>query len=90
MFVPSEYHPANDGRPGRTAIETCAPEIVVTATNTSPPTVTRTRDVDPLDDLQCRVVRLAAAIIHHANRIRPNPSGIKQPSPDGVATLTVG
>ncbi len=35
--------------------------------------------VDPavLDRVQRRVLWLATAIVHHANRVRPNPSGIK-------------
>jgi pyruvate dehydrogenase E1 component len=39
----------------------------------------RTRDVDldVLDAVQRRVLWLATAIVHHANRVRPNPSGIK-------------
>ncbi|HEY7620360.1 MAG TPA: pyruvate dehydrogenase [Solirubrobacteraceae bacterium] len=40
---------------------------------------TRTQDVDldALDAIQRRVLWLATAIVHHANRVRPNPSGIK-------------
>src|SRR6187401_2625257 len=34
-------------------------------------------DLDVLDRVQRRVLWLATAIVHHANRVRPNPSGIK-------------
>ncbi|MEA2256440.1 MAG: pyruvate dehydrogenase component [Solirubrobacteraceae bacterium] len=34
-------------------------------------------DVAVLDGVQRRVLWLATAIVHHANRVRPNPSGIK-------------
>ena len=34
-------------------------------------------DLAALDAVQRRVLWLATAIVHHANRVRPNPSGIK-------------
>ncbi|HEX6621868.1 MAG TPA: hypothetical protein VF024_19550, partial [Solirubrobacteraceae bacterium] len=34
-------------------------------------------DLDVLDAVQRRVLWLATAIVHHANRVRLNPSGIK-------------
>ena len=34
-------------------------------------------DLEALDTIQRRVLWLATAIVHHANRVRPNPSGIK-------------
>ena len=34
-------------------------------------------DLEVLDRIQRRVLWLATAIVHHANRVRPNPSGIK-------------
>jgi pyruvate dehydrogenase E1 component len=34
-------------------------------------------DLDVLDAVQRRVLWLATAIVHHANKVRPNPSGIK-------------
>ena len=34
-------------------------------------------DLDVLDAVQRRVLWLATAIVHHANRVRPNPSGIE-------------
>jgi pyruvate dehydrogenase E1 component len=34
-------------------------------------------DLDVLDHVQRRVLWLATTIVHHANRVRPNPSGIK-------------
>jgi pyruvate dehydrogenase E1 component len=34
-------------------------------------------DLDVLDAVARRVLWLATAIVHHANRVRPNPSGIK-------------
>ena len=34
-------------------------------------------DLEVLDDVQRRVLWLAAAIVHHANRVRPNRSGVK-------------
>jgi pyruvate dehydrogenase E1 component len=36
----------------------------------------RTR-TDPLLDVERRVLWLSTAIVHHANRVRPNPSGLK-------------
>jgi pyruvate dehydrogenase E1 component len=43
------------------------------------PARTAPSDVDLalLDQVQRRVLWLATAIVHHANRVRPNPSGIK-------------
>jgi pyruvate dehydrogenase E1 component len=35
------------------------------------------RDLETLDRVQRRVLWLAAAIVHHANRVRPNASGVK-------------
>jgi pyruvate dehydrogenase E1 component len=32
---------------------------------------------DPLGDIERRVLWLSTAIVHHANRVRPNPSGLK-------------
>src|SRR6266545_5704005 len=37
----------------------------------------RALDVEVLDRVQRRVLWLAAAIVHHANRVRPNRSGVK-------------
>jgi len=34
-------------------------------------------DQDPLAEIERRVLWLSAAIVHHANRVRPNPSGLK-------------
>ena len=34
-------------------------------------------DLATLDSVQRRVLWLATAIVHHANRVRPNPSGVK-------------
>src|SRR3954467_8850893 len=34
-------------------------------------------DLATLDRVQARVLWLAAGIIHHANRVRPNESGVK-------------
>jgi pyruvate dehydrogenase E1 component len=34
-------------------------------------------DLEVLDGIQRRVLWLATAIVHHANRVRPNPSGVK-------------
>jgi pyruvate dehydrogenase E1 component len=34
-------------------------------------------DLDVLDAVQRRVLWLATAIVHHANRVRPNASGVK-------------
>src|SRR5690349_7250053 len=35
------------------------------------------QDLETLDAVQRRVLWLAASIVHHANRVRPNPSGVK-------------
>ncbi|AHH19783.1 putative pyruvate dehydrogenase E1 component [Nocardia nova SH22a] len=48
----------------------------MTATLSAPPSAPDAR-VDPLDEIQRRVLWLSTAIIHHANRIRPNPTGLK-------------
>jgi pyruvate dehydrogenase E1 component len=34
-------------------------------------------DQDPLAEIERRVLWLSAAIVHYANRVRPNPSGLK-------------
>jgi len=34
-------------------------------------------DLETLDEIQRRVLWLAASIVHHANRVRPNRSGVK-------------
>src|SRR5215469_4201824 len=34
-------------------------------------------DQDPLSEVERRVLWLSVAIVHHANRVRPNPSGLK-------------
>ena len=34
-------------------------------------------DLETLDEIQRRVLWLAVAIVHHANRVRPNRSGVK-------------
>jgi len=34
-------------------------------------------DIGPLQEIADHVLWLSTAIIHHANRIRPNPSGLK-------------
>ena len=36
-----------------------------------------TDDIGALEEIADHVLWLAAAIIHHANRIRPNPRGMK-------------
>lgn len=36
-----------------------------------------TVDLDVLDKIRQRVLWLSTAIVHHANRVRPNPSGLK-------------
>ncbi len=35
------------------------------------------RAVEPLQQVQDRVLWLSTAMVHHANRVRPNPSGLK-------------
>jgi pyruvate dehydrogenase E1 component len=34
-------------------------------------------DLEVLTDIESRVLWLASSIVHHANRVRPNPSGLK-------------
>jgi pyruvate dehydrogenase E1 component len=41
------------------------------------PGVSEAADLEVLESIQRRVLWLAASIVHHANRVRPNPSGIK-------------
>jgi pyruvate dehydrogenase E1 component len=44
------------------------------------PVASRTRDdssLDVLREVQDRVLWLSTAVVHHANRVRPNPSGLK-------------
>src|SRR4051812_49882339 len=63
-------HLTNRRAPSRT----CEALTVTTveARNQAPQT-----DLDVLDAVQRRVLWLATAIVHHANRVRLNPSGIK-------------
>src|SRR2546421_11917772 len=35
------------------------------------------RDLDALDEIERQVLWLSTAIVHHANRVRPNPGGLK-------------
>ncbi len=39
--------------------------------------LTGATDLETLESIQRRVLWIAAAIVHHANRVRPNPSGVK-------------
>ncbi len=39
--------------------------------------MTETADPDVLDEIQGRLLWLSSAMIHHANRVRPNPGGLK-------------
>ena len=38
------------------------------------PGATTEVDLEALDEIQRRVLWLAASIVHHANRVRPNPA----------------
>ena len=40
-------------------------------------TATRTQALDVLEAIQQRVLWLSTSIIHHANRVRETPSGVK-------------
>ena len=44
---------------------------------TTTQTPARTTRIDPLQEVQRRVLWLSTAIVHYANRVRPNPSGLK-------------
>ncbi len=44
---------------------------------TTTPAAERREDLAVLDAVQRRVLWLATAMVHHANHVRPNPSGIK-------------
>ncbi|MEV0247427.1 pyruvate dehydrogenase [Nocardia sp. NPDC050712] len=46
------------------------------ATAAPPPGPDRIR-LDALDEIQRRVLWLSTGIVHHANRVRPNPTGLK-------------
>lgn len=46
-------------------------------TTTLPPTESATDRLDVLRSIEQRVLWLATAIVDHANRVRPNPSGLK-------------
>lgn len=46
-------------------------------TTSAPDTVTTTSDGAALDAIARRVLWTSTAMIHHANRVRPNPSGLK-------------
>src|SRR3954471_21923852 len=65
-----------------TSIE-ARPDIASGATGTDPSAVLR--------EIERRVLWLATAIVHHANRVRPNPSGLKvgghQASSASMATI---
>jgi pyruvate dehydrogenase E1 component len=56
------------------AAATCE-ALSVSAIEATPPA--HEVDLEVLDAVQRRVLWLATAIVHHANRVRPNPSGIK-------------
>ena len=34
-------------------------------------------DYDPLGEVAAQVLWLSTAMVHHANRVRPNPTGLK-------------
>jgi pyruvate dehydrogenase E1 component len=41
------------------------------------PTIPESNTLDVLGEIEQRVLWLSSAIVHHANRVRPNPSGLK-------------
>ncbi|HEU5160861.1 MAG TPA: pyruvate dehydrogenase [Streptosporangiaceae bacterium] len=47
------------------------------ATNGTQRTTGADRDLDVLREVERRVLWLSTAIVHHANRVRPNPTGLK-------------
>ncbi|MGW6622012.1 transketolase-like TK C-terminal-containing protein [Nocardia sp. NPDC055002] len=52
----------------------------MTASTSAPPpgtTPAHEGHLDALDEIQRRVLWLSTGIVHHANRIRPNPNGLK-------------
>jgi pyruvate dehydrogenase E1 component len=49
----------------------------VSASRTAPPQPRAAPDLDTLRSIERRVLWLAAAIVHHANRVRENRSGVK-------------
>ncbi len=48
-----------------------------TSTSTASARTSFTDDLDVLREIEARVLWLSTSIIHHANRVRPNPSGLK-------------
>jgi len=48
-----------------------------TSTPTASTPISSTDGLDVLREIEQRVFRLSTTIIHHPNRVRPNPSGLK-------------
>ena len=49
----------------------------MTASTVTPSVDERTVDLEALAAVEQRVLWLATAIVDHANRVRPNPTGLK-------------
>ena len=50
-------------------------------------TAPRATDIEVLDAVQRRVLWLATSIVHHANRVRRTPSGVKRLKSAGVKLM---
>ena len=73
--------PARDLTNRRHRSRTCE---ALTVTTVEARTRAQEADLDVLDAVQRRVLWLATAIVHHANRVRPNPSGHQGRRPPGL------
>src|SRR3954469_18991628 len=70
--------PAHHGpRRGRSTTRHHARSPDMTASTVIPPVDERTVDLEALAAVEQRVLWLATAIVDHANRVRPNPTGLK-------------
>src|SRR3954451_4038552 len=70
--------PAHHGpRRGRSTTRHQARSPDMTASTVIPPVDERTVDLEALAAVEQRVLWLAPAIVDHANRVRPNPTGLK-------------
>jgi pyruvate dehydrogenase E1 component len=49
----------------------------MTSADISTPAIPEPAPLDVLTDIESRVLWLSSAVVHHANRVRPNPSGLK-------------
>src|SRR5689334_16208275 len=74
---PAAATPACAGRARLDVLVLALTRKVVTRVTSTLPAQTGTGSLDGLRAIERRVLWLSTAIIHHANRVRPNPTGLK-------------